>query len=81
MTLPQFWKYGSTLAVQLLSKSELLSLLSLIAGSTKAAMRVIRISPIFFSAKEGGILADLKEKIFLGVRAARNWAKCCAFSL
>jgi hypothetical protein len=23
--------------------------------------------PIFFSAREGGILADLKEKIFFGV--------------
>jgi hypothetical protein len=31
--------------------------------------------PMFFSAKEGGILADLKEKIFLGVKAAKNLAK------
>jgi hypothetical protein len=37
--------------------------------------------PMFFSAKEGGIFADLKEKIFLGVKAAKNLAKCWAFSL
>lgn len=72
MTFPQFWKYGSTLVVQLLSNKVLLSLFSLMVGSTKAAIRVIRIRPMFFSAKEGGILADLNEKIFFGVKAAKN---------
>ena len=67
MTLPQFWKYGSTPVVQLLSKSEFLSLVSRIAGSTKAAIKVSKISPRFFSAREGGIFADLKDKIFFGV--------------
>jgi hypothetical protein len=46
-------------------------LVNRIVGSTKAAKRVIRIRPIFFSCVETGILDDLKARIFFAVIAFR----------
>jgi hypothetical protein len=52
-----------------------LSLVRRIEGSTKAANRVIKIRPRFFSKGETGILADLKVKIFFAVIRERVSAK------